>query len=143
MYRSAGFLDSGNEVPADLAAVLAARHINAADHRSYTLDKASVGAADLLLTMEGSHVQQATVLEPTGFPKIIPLKEAAAVVERLPQHKVSIEMLLEEVNRDRDPLRYLGTAWDVDDPYGKRTKAYQRAVDEIEQLVTTVIGGLE
>lgn len=143
LYRSAGFLSSGNEMPPDLAGVLSARHIDAGSHRSYTIDKASVAAADLLLTMEGSHVQQATVLEPSAFAKIVPLKEAAAVLDRLAPAKVSIEQFVEELNRDRDPRKYLGTAWDVDDPYGKRTKAYQRAVEEIDQLVTMVIGRLE
>lgn len=143
MFRSAGFLDSGNEVPSDLAGVLADRHIDASAHRSYTLDKASIEAADVLLTMEGSHVQQATMLEPDAFRKIIPLKEAAAVIERQPTARVTVEAMLDELNRDRDAIQYLGTNWDVDDPYGKRTKAYQRAVVEIEQLVTTVIGRLD
>ena len=51
MFRSAGFLRSESEVPADLVSVLAERQINAANHRSYTLDDPSIAAADLLLTM--------------------------------------------------------------------------------------------
>jgi len=97
----------------------------------------------VLLTMEGSHVQKATVLKPEAFPKIVPLKEAAAVVTGHPAARITLEDLLAEVNRDRDPIQYLGTNWDVDDPYGQRTKAYQRAVAEIEQLVSTVLSRLD
>ena len=143
MFRSAGFLSEGNEVPSDLVNVLAERHIDASAHRSYTLDKASIEAADVLLTMEGSHVQQATMLDPDSFSKIVPLKEAAAVVERQPVARITVEDFITELNRDRDAIQYLGTNWDVDDPYGKRTKAYQRAVVEIEHLVTTVLGRLD
>ncbi|MEM7325504.1 MAG: hypothetical protein AAF531_20625 [Actinomycetota bacterium] len=143
MFRSAGFLREGSGVPSELISVLADRHVDATAHRSYTLDTASVEAADLLLTMEASHVQQATMLLPEAFNKIVPLKEAAAIVERQPTPRISIEDFLEELNRDRDALAYLGTNWDVDDPYGKRTKAYQRAVAEIEQLVTATLGRLE
>lgn len=143
MFRSAGFLDPGNQVPSELVKVLAERHIDATAHRSYTLDKASIDAADVLLTMEGSHVQQATMLEPEAFGKIVPLKEAAAIIERQPVARITVEQLLEGVNDGRDPIQYLGTNWDVDDPFGQRTKAYQRAVAEIEQLVTMVIGRLD
>lgn len=143
MFRSAGFLSEGNEVPPELVSVLAERHINASAHRSYTLDEASIEAADVLLTMEGSHVQQATMLRPESFRKIVPLKEAAAVIERQPVARITVEDFLDELNRDRDAIQYLGTNWDVDDPYGKRTKAYQRAVAEIEHLVTMVLSRLD
>ncbi len=142
LFRSAGFLEVADGCPAELVEVLAGRGIDAGVHRSYRLDTASVDAADMLLTMEGSHVQKATMLAPDEFTKIVPLKEAAAVLERRPEPAVSIEDLLAAVNRDRDPLQYLGSRWDVDDPYGRRAKAYRRAVDEIDDLVTAVIGKL-
>ena len=60
----------------------------------------------------------------------------------LPWGSVSVAQLLAKVSEDRDPRRYLGSQWDVADPYGRRIKAYRRAVDEIEELVTLVIGRL-
>ncbi len=143
MFRSAGFLGAGNEVPPELVKVLADRHIDASAHRSYDLDKASVEAADLLLTMEGGHVQKATMLQPECFSKIVPLKEAAAVVERHQTARLTVEDFIEALNRDRDAIQYLGSNWDVDDPYGKRAKAYRKAVDEIDYLLTTVLGRLD
>lgn len=143
MYRSAGFLDAGNTVPDDLRTVLAERHIDASAHRSYTIDPASIEAADLILTMEASHVQKATMLLPDAFNKIVPLKEAAAIIDRQTTARVTLEDFLVELNRDRDALRYLGTNWDVDDPYGRRIKAYQQAVAEIEGLISITLGRLE
>ncbi len=142
VFRSAGFLDAGVSCPKDLVEVLSNRRVDATDHLSYKLDQASLDAAELLLTMEGRHVQKATMISPESFPKIVPLREAAAVLDRLGRPEVSIEEFLEELNTKRDPRHYLGTQWDVADPYGGRLKAYRKAVAEIEQLVSSVIGRL-
>lgn len=142
IFRSAGFLDVADSCPSELLDVLKARGIDATSHRSYRLDDTSVNAAELLLTMEGSHVQKATMLAPGAFPKIVPLKEAAAIIGRSPEPTLSFEDFISDLNNDRDPRQYLGGKWDVADPYGRRAKAYRSAVDEIEQLVTTVIGRL-
>lgn len=142
VFRSAGFLDVADSCPSELVTVLRSRNIDATGHRSYQLDEASVHAAELLLTMEGSHVQKATMLAPDAFPKIVPLKEAAAVMERQPEQRLTVDEFVERLNINRDPRQYLGTGWDVADPYGRRAKAYRRAVDEIEQLVSVAIGRL-
>lgn len=143
VFRSAGFLASGQTCPPELIGVLAERGIDAAGHRSYRLDEASIGAADMLLTMESAHVQKATMLSAEAFPKTVPLKEAAMVAGELGLERLSVEQLLEAVNRDRDPRRYLAPSWDVDDPYGRRTKVYRQAVQEIDQLLQQVIGRLD
>ena len=116
--------------------------IDATAHRSYQLDAASLQAADVLLTMEGSHVQEATMISPDAFGKIVPLKEAAATLARHPAASVSIEELLDEINDGRDPLHYLDQRWDVADPYGRRPRQYRQAVAEITELVDAVIGRL-
>ena len=142
LFRSAGFLEPDRSCPIELVEVLRERGIDATGHRSYRLDADSVAAADLLLTMEGSHVQEATMLAPDAFAKIVPLREAASATRQLRQPSVTVEELLAEVNTDRDPRRYLGSSWDVDDPYGRRQRAYRRAVEEIDSLVDTVLGHL-
>jgi protein-tyrosine-phosphatase len=142
VFRSAGFLHAGESCPSELVSVLGARSINASDHRSYQLDQASLDAAELLLTMEGRHVQKATMISPDSFPKIVPLREAAAVLDRMGGRDTTVEDFIAELNQHRDPRQYLGSQWDVEDPYGRRTKAYRKAVAEIDQLVTSVIGRL-
>jgi protein-tyrosine-phosphatase len=133
-FRSAGFLAADHRCPDELVQVLADRHIDASAHRSYQIDAPSLSAADLVLTMESSHVQKATSMMPEAFPKILPLKEAVAIAGSLGAES-TIASLLAAANRDRDPRSYLGSKWDVDDPYGRRIKAYRDAVSEIEDLV--------
>ncbi len=142
VFRSAGFLTPGQTVPAELVRVLADRRVDATAHRSYRLDEASVDAADILLAMESSHVQKIAAMRPDALTKAVPLKEAATAVAGLAPGPVSLADLLDEINRSRDHRTYLGSTWDVADPYGRRIRAYRRAVEEIELLVDQVIGPL-
>jgi protein-tyrosine-phosphatase len=142
VFRSAGFLDPDHLVPPELVRVLGDRGIDATNHRSYRIDEASIEAAELILVMESSHLQKVTGLRPEALAKTVPLKEAAEIMTAQPPGPVSVGALLADVNRDRDPRRYLGSQWDVADPYGRRMKAYRQAVEEIDQLVALVIGRL-
>ena len=139
MFRSAGFLQPGMAPPKMLVDVLADRGYDARDHLSYQLDPASLEAADLVLTMEGEHVQKATLLHADSFSKIIPLKEAAQVAHQMMARSIAIPDLVQAVGVQRDASTYLGSTWDVDDPYNRKRRDYERAVDEIEGLVRTVI----
>jgi protein-tyrosine phosphatase len=141
-FRSAGFLPSGR-IPSDtLVQALAELDIDAREHRSYQLDRASIAAADLLLTMEGSHVRQATEIESSAYPKTVPLREAAMMLEDWDGSIATIEELRWEIARERDPGSYLGEDWDVDDPYGRSLRVYRRTVAEIGDLVDIVLGRL-
>lgn len=142
MFRSAGFLVADQPCPEPMIEVLGQRGIEAADHRSYNLDQESIDAADILLTMESSHVQKATLIDQAVFPKILPLKEARDILAARPEHSVPIETLLQELNTNRDARQYLGQRWDVRDPYGGRLREYRTAVDELEELVGLVVGRL-
>jgi len=138
--RSAGFLASDKSCPDELQRVLSGRGISVADHRSYKLDQDTVTAADLILTMESRHVLDATVLDRRALRKTMPLKEAAASIHQ----GDSIETFLKRVNDSRDPQKYLSAVdLDVADPYRKRLKVYERAVEEIDELVTTVLTRLQ
>lgn len=138
-FRSAGFLAAGRSCPEELQKALANRGVSVADHRSYTLDRDTLTAADLVLTMEARHVLDATVLDRRSLRKTLPLKEAAGIVG--PDE--TIEAFLGRINVDRDPHRYLSeTRFDVADPFKKRLKVYERAVEEIDDLVRTVVSRL-
>lgn len=142
IFRSAGFLEAGRSCPPQLIQSLEEQGVDARGHRSYELDAASLRAADLVLTMEGEHVQKATLVDREAFPKILPLREAA---ERLSRRRAGPAVLVEflaEVNDHRDPTSYLSGHWDVADPYGRKLKDYRKAVAEISELVDGVIGRL-
>lgn len=139
LFRSAGFLETGRECPDHLLQSLRERGVDAGPHRSYQLDQASLQAADLVLTMEGEHVQKATLLDPDSFYKVMPLKEAAARLERAGRGPMTLDEFIDEVNQGRDPTSYLSSQWDVSDPYGRKLRDYRRAVNEIAGLVDGVI----
>lgn len=141
LFRSAGFMESGRACPPLLVETLRERGLDASGHRSYQLDEASLSAADLVLTMEGEHVQRATIQQRTSFGKIVPLREAASAVEQAGR-PLTVAGIIESVNATRDPSSYLSSRWDVDDPFGGKARDYRRAVDEIASLVDVVIGGL-
>ncbi len=141
IFRSAGLLDGGRGCPDHLIETLRDRGIDISSHRSYQLDPASLNAADLVLTMEGEHVQQATTIDRNCFAKTVPLREAAEVLGAAagPQ---PVETFIATLRAVRDPSSYLSNQWDVDDPYRRKLKDYRRAVDEIASLVERVIGRL-
>ncbi len=137
--RSAGFLSADKSCPDELQRVLGGRGVSVAEHRSYKLDQDTVTAADLILTMESRHVLDATVLDRRALRKTMPLKEAAREVRA----GDTIEAFLDRVNAVRDPQKYLSVMdLDVADPYRKRLKVYEKAVEEIEGLVTKVLSRL-
>jgi protein-tyrosine-phosphatase len=138
LFRSAGFLSAGKSSTDPLVQVLAEMGVDARHHSSYRIDEASLAKADLVITMEGSHVRQATSLLPSAYGKILPLTELAALVDELPPGPVAVEDLLVMLEAQRDPSAYLGEHWDIADPYGRKIRAYRRAVAEIDELVTRV-----
>jgi protein-tyrosine-phosphatase len=142
VFRSAGYLTAGEPCPPPLLRALSELGVDASAHRSYLVDQASLAAADLVLTMEGQHVPRATRIDPVSLAHVLPLKEALAVLTRLPGAQVGLDDFLAALAQVRDPRSYLAKGWDVDDPYRRRLKQYRRAVTEIDQLVTKVIGRL-
>jgi sulfate adenylyltransferase len=142
LFRSAGFLTLGQECPRLLLEALDEVGVDASGHRSYRINEASLQAADLVLTMEGEHVQQATLLHRPAFPKVLALKEAAERMRQMPEPEVELSEFLRRVNLGRTPTTYLTSRWDVADPYRKKLRDYRRAVAEISGLVEAVIGRL-
>jgi protein-tyrosine phosphatase len=137
--RSAGFLQSDHSVPKEIKTLMTQRNVDIGGHRSYRVDLDTVRASDLIFTMEARHVLEVTLLDRAALAKTIPLKEAAKLVSG-PE---SIEDFLTRINAERDPQTYLGGyAFDVSDPYRKRMKLYERAVEEIDDLVATVFSAL-
>ncbi len=142
MFRSAGFLRPGRACADEIVTVLRGAGIDGSAHHSYQIDEASIRAADLILTMEGAHIQKLTSVDRDGFLKALPLKEAASLLEQYPSGTMAVEELLTRLNTDRDPRTYLDTRWDVDDPYGGRVKGYRQAVAEIDELIRSVFSRL-
>lgn len=139
--RSAGFLRAGEPSPQLLIEALSEHGVDGSHHRSYGVDVASLRAADLVLTMEGEHVQRATLLHREAFAKIMPLTEAAAALRS--GGRMSADDLVARVSDTRDATSYLTKQWDVADPYNRKLKDYRKAVVEIAGLVDDVFTRLQ
>lgn len=135
MFRSAGLLESGKTMPDELGEILGERDISTAIHRSSQLETETLGAAELILTMEGRHVQEIAISFPDVFAKTLPLLQAASLI----RDGYSIERLL-EVLEDRDGAEYLSSEWDVSDPYKRGKRQYRKMVSQVDDLVERVVG---
>lgn len=137
LFRSAGFMFDGRESPKELASALDGHGVDVRPHRSAILDADTLMAADLVLTMEARHLQEATVIAPDAFPKMIPLIDAAARI----RPGQSVAEFVDSI-AGRDPMRYLDSKFDVEDPYKRSMRKYRKAVEQIDGLVATTIGSL-
>jgi len=135
-FRSAGFIAEGQRCPQKLVDVLAQQGVDATHHRSYQVGAPSLEEADLVLTMEATHVQKSTLISRDCFSKVFPLREVAELLSS--GIFGGLDHFLADVNSGRDPFRYMETRWDVDDPYGRSSSNYRSAVEEISALVHTV-----
>lgn len=112
-------------------------------HRSRQLDSEMVDAADLVLGMAREHVREAVVLVPEAKPRSFTIKElvrrAGDVGPRSADEPV--REWLARVDTGRTVADLLGAADhdDVADPIGRGPAAYRRALDEITQLVDTLV----
>ena len=141
--RSAGLLESGNPASASGVEILAGRGLDIAGHRSTTMSAAILGEADLLLGMARQHVREAVVLAPDVWPRTFTLKELVRRGTAIGPRKdgESVEAWLARAHMGRTPSSLTGASSDddIDDPIGRPRAAYQRMVDEIDELVDRLV----
>lgn len=139
-FRSAGFLETGRNFEPDMEKAVTKLGIAVpGGHRSSVIDTDLLAESALILTMEARHVQNIVIEDERAFERVIPLKEAAEIID---QRGISGLDGLLAVMADRDPMRYLERRWDVEDPYKRARRHYRRSAAEIRELVDVVIGAL-
>ncbi len=139
-FRSAGFLENGRIFEPDMAKAVTKLGIDVDDaHRSSVIDSELLASSALILTMEARHVQNIVIEDDQAFERVIPLKEAAELIDQ--RGIAGLDGLLAAMV-DRDPMRYLDRRWDVEDPYKRARRHYRRSASEIRDLVERVIGSL-
>ena len=140
IFRSAGFLEEGRPFEPDMAKAVTKLGIDVSgDHRSSLIDRDLLAASSLILTMEARHVQNIVIEDDAAFDRVLPLREAAEMIDARGAH--GVDGLLAAMV-DRDPMRYLDRRWDVEDPYKRARRHYRRSANEIRDLVERVIGAL-
>lgn len=141
---SAGLLPGGVPATPYAVEVLAERGVDIAAHLSRTLDEPTVGLADadLILTMERRHLQEAVVLAPAirsqTFTLVDAVRRAEAKEPRRPGE--TLGRWAERLSAGRGPADLLGIGDDgVDDPIGRSRDSYEDTADLIADLLERLV----
>jgi protein-tyrosine phosphatase len=144
VVRSAGWLGAGEPAPPEVAAALARVDVTGDPSLSRVVDPAEVASADLVLAMERQHVRKVVALDPDAWPRTFTLKE---LVRRAAAHGArgtgeSMRDWLAAMHAGRTSTSMMGASRDddVDDPFGRRARAYVRTVEELDDLVGRLVG---
>ena len=130
--------------PADPQAkrVMAARGIDIDGHRARQFQPVDAATADLVVTMERAHVIE-IVAEATSalghtftLPELVRLGSAVG-----PVGEAGLTEWLASVAALRDPASMLrgNPADEVDDPYGRGRRSFNRCADQLDQLCAATI----
>lgn len=137
-----GLRFTGEPTPEIGVSVMAEHGIDLAPHRSVGVTSEAVAEADIILGMTREHVRDVVGISPVAWPKTFTLKEFVRRADKVgpPRRHQRLADWLETVGEGRDPRDLLGTDPDdeVPDPYGQRTKVWERVVDELDDLVSKI-----
>ncbi len=143
--HSSGFMSEGKSASAEGVELLAKRGIDASTHTSRATTAEMLAAADLVLAMTAEHVRNATLVNAPTFDRIFLLKELSVAVAAHPRAPgESLPRYLQGVLPDRSRADYLGVrpTLDVDDPYGRRMKAYKATLAELDEHLVRLVDGV-
>lgn len=139
---SVGLKVTGEPTPEIGISLMAERGIDLAPRRSTPITKEGVIEADLILGMTREHVREIVGLSPEAWPKTFTLKDFVRRIEQMvpPRRHQRLSDWLASVGEDRDPRDVLGSHPDdeVPDPFGQRAKAWERVIDDLDDLVSRI-----
>ncbi|MDP8936244.1 MAG: hypothetical protein M3O23_00555, partial [Actinomycetota bacterium] len=141
--RSAGLLESGNPAAPSGVEILAGRGLDMAAHRSTTMSADILREADLAIGMARQHVREAVVMARDVWPRTFTLKELVRRGTTIGPRKEEepLEAWLARAHMGRTPSSLMGTSPDddIDDPIGRPRAAYERMVQEIDELTDRLV----
>ncbi len=146
LVRSAGLTIVGQPSPSYAVEVMEARGIDMSGHRSRRLSAMMVRSADLVVGMAGNHVREAAVLAMNRASHMGTLRELARRAERRGPRAsdMGVSEWVESLTRDR-PVSQIGLGGpgdDIEDPYKRRKKHYERAASEIEESLLPLLDAM-
>ena len=137
--HSAGLMAGGAPATDHGVAVMAARHLDTSGHRSRRQSADMVAEADLVLGLAREHTREAVLAVPEAWPRAFTLKElvrrAEALRSRRPGEPLGAWLDALHAGRTYDDLLGDAPADDVADPVGLGRRAYERTVEELDDLV--------
>lgn len=136
--HSAGFVRTGEPAASHGVAVMAARGLDTAAHRSRRASVDLIKEADLVIGMAREHVRQIVALAPDSWGRTFTLKEFVRLGEQAGPRR-SNETLGDYLNRlhgGRRPENMLGASSqdDVSDPIGGPRRAYETTAAGLDDL---------
>lgn len=134
---SGGLMHGGVAATPVAVEVLAERGIDIAGHRSRSLAEVDLEGADLVITMERRHLQEAILLAPPIRSRTFTLRElvrrAEAVGPRRPEETLAEWATRLTVGRTNAEL--VGHGDGVDDPMGRSRSRYVETADLLTDLL--------
>jgi protein-tyrosine phosphatase len=136
---SAGFLQEGLPASDQAIEVLARRGIDLSDHRSRVTTPALLGEADLVVAMARRHVREASLVDPTAFPRTFTLKELVrrASEEGSVTGAASVADWCDAMGEGRTQVQLLGDSSkdDIADPVGRPVRVFKKTAAELDELL--------
>lgn len=144
--RSVGLKFTGESTPPIGVSLMAEHGVDLARHRSSAVTKDLVKDADIILGMTREHVRDVVAMSPEAWPKTFTIKDFVRRAERIgpPRRRQRLDDWLESVGADRNPHDLLGKdpSDEVPDPFGQRARAWNRVIDDLDDLVSRLIPAL-
>ncbi|HEX9505196.1 MAG TPA: hypothetical protein VGA62_04230, partial [Acidimicrobiia bacterium] len=121
----------------------AARGLDLTGHRSRQVEAELVRRADLVIGMERRHVREASILDPTAFPRSFTLKELVRRGEAIGPRAAdeSLAAWLARVHDGRSAVDLMGGSIDDDvlDPTNTIWIDHAMMADEVESLAARLV----
>jgi protein-tyrosine-phosphatase len=139
---SAGLLPGGAPATPDAVAVLADRGLDLTAHRSRTMTRDELEAADLVLAMERRHLQEAIATVPFVRDRALTLVDAVRRAEPAAARRPaeSLADWAERLTAGRGPSDILGVGDDgIVDPIGQSHKRYEATAEQLADLVARLV----
>jgi protein-tyrosine-phosphatase len=138
---SGGLLPGGSPATPHAVEVLAERGIDIAGHASRPLAEVGLAGADLIVTMERRHLQEAIVLEPSVRNRTFTLPELVRRAEAAPprQRGEDLRSWAARISAGRTGAELLGTGDGVEDPIGRPRASYVETAALLDDLLRRVV----
>jgi len=138
---SAGFMDDGLPAIDRMVDVARRMDLDLSGHRSRQVDRQLLDPVDLIVAMTGQHVVDLVSIDPSASQRILTLREWATAASASAEHEwdpVSVRSAAAHATA-RPLAALLGGQLDVADPIGGPRRAYQRAANQISELLRTAL----
>jgi protein-tyrosine phosphatase len=144
---SAGFLYAGEPATPDAVAVMAARGVDIADHRSRVMSRELIEDADLIVAMTGQHVAEVAVMAPSAWRRAFTLRDLVRrIEERGPRRPgESPAQWVARLDAGRTPSDVLAApaSDDIADPIGQPASFYEATASELSDLLTQLAAAVK